>query len=114
MQLYALGNSVRVLMGSAERRMALGAAMPVGHCGVWHAGCGHAGLGTHLDGRLAPRPPERRQRDMGFWLGSKKCFSRGRRMSQLMGHPDCVPDIPGMEYPTFNLKCINRGKQPTL
>ena len=54
--------------------MALGAEMPVGHCGVWHAGCGHAGLGTHLDGRLAPRPPERRQRDMGFWLGSKKFF----------------------------------------
>jgi hypothetical protein len=39
---------------------------------------------------------------------------RGRRMSQLMGHPDCVPDIPGIDYPTFNLKCINRGKQPTL
>ena len=46
--------------------MALGAAMPVEHCGVWHAGRGRAGLGTHLDGRLAPRPPERRHRDMGL------------------------------------------------
>ena len=57
--------------------MALGAAMPVDHCGVWHAGRGRAGLGTHLDGRLAPRPPERRHRDMGFWLGSKKSFWGG-------------------------------------
>ena len=29
-----------------------------------------------------------------------------------MGHPDCVPDIPGIDYPTFNLKC-NRSKQQT-